>query len=231
MRRLTGVLAALALLLVAPAALAASAADNLNPFNDQGSSPDYRSLITSVVPKPAGLTIAVQQFSDQLLVTNHTGQTVTVYGYQGEPYARLLANGTVQQNVRSPAFYLNRSFYGDITVPASASASDPPKWALVDKTATFLWHDHRIHWLSPSVPPEVKNKRKRTLIFNWKVPISVGATHGDINGQLFWTPNNSKVPVAVIIVGSLIVIAGLGFVVVVQRRRIAAAGAGGGESW
>ena len=43
------------------------------------------------------------EFADRILLRNHTGKTVTIYGYEGEPYARVLANGTAEQNVRSPA--------------------------------------------------------------------------------------------------------------------------------
>ena len=125
-----------------------------------------------------GLSLEVLEFADRLLLTNHTGKTVTIYGYQGEPYARVLANGTAEQNTRSPATYLNTSFYGNVTVPASASPSAPPHWVVVDRTGQFEWHDHRIHWMSPLTPPQVKDKSKRTLIFDWQVPIRVGDADG-----------------------------------------------------
>ena len=54
----------------------------------------------------------VVQYADRLLLTNHTGETVTVYGYQHEPYARVLADGTVELNTNSPAYYLNQNFFG-----------------------------------------------------------------------------------------------------------------------
>ncbi len=99
---------------------------------------------------------------------------------------------------------------------------------MIDRTGQFEWHDHRIHWMSPVPPTKVKNKSKRTLIFSWAVPISVGSSKGAIDGQLFWTPESSKAPLAVIILGVAIVIAGLAFVVFVRRRRARAAPAGGG---
>ncbi len=143
-------------------------------------------------------------------MTNHTGKTVTIYGYEGEPYARVLANGTVEQNVRSPASYLNTNFYAQVTVPPSANASDPPEWHVIDRTGQFEWHDHRIHWMSPVPPAKVKNKSQRTLIFNWQVPIAVGSTKGAIAGQLYWTPESSKASLAVIILGVAIVVGGPG---------------------
>jgi hypothetical protein len=212
-------------LLASPSSLAAStaASESANPINDQGSSYEYRSNITGVTPSVPGLSFQVLEFADRILVTNHTGKTVTIYGYEGEPYARVLANGTVEQNMRSPATYLNTNFYAQVTVPPSASASDVPQWKVIDRTGQFEWHDHRIHWMSPVPPAKVKNKSQRTLIFNWQVPIAVGTTKGAIAGQLYWTPESSKAPLAVIIIGVAIALAGLTFVLFVRRRRARAA--------
>jgi hypothetical protein len=209
------------------AAMAVLTSEDGNPINDQGSSYDYRSNITTVTPDVPGLSLEVLEFADRLLLTNHTGETVTIYGYQGEPYARVLASGTAEQNTRSPATYLNTSFYGNVTVPVSASPAAPPHWVVVDRTGRFEWHDHRIHWMSPLTPPQVKDKSKRTLIFDWQVPIRVGAQMGTIDGQLYWTPESSNTPVAVIVLGVAIVLLGLLFVWFVRRRRARAAATGG----
>ncbi len=190
-----------------------------NPINDQGSNYHYSSIVTGLSPNVRGLSVQVLEFADRLLLENHTGQTVTIYGYQGEPYARVLANGTAEVNERSPATYLNASFYGNISVPSSASPSAAPQWSVIDRTGQFEWHDHRIHWASPTLPPQVKDRSKRTLIFDWSVPISVGTRTGAITGQLFWLPQSSSASVAAIIVGVAIIVLGLGFAFVVRRRR------------
>ncbi len=227
-RRMIPSLLAAALLAGSHAAGALAASSSENPINDQGSSPHYSSNITTVKPAAPGLSVQVLEFADRLLLTNHTGQTVTVYGYQGEPYARVLADGTAEQNARSPATYLNASFYGNVTVPASADPSAAPRWTVVDRTGQFEWHDHRIHWNSPLLPPQVKDRSRRTLIFQWRVPIAVGSQTGAIDGQLFWTPESSTAPVAAILLGVAIVLAGLAFVWFVRRRRSRSAGGGGG---
>ncbi len=190
-----------------------------NPISDQGSNYNYRSNITSVTPAVKGLSVQVLEFADRLLLTNHTGKTVTIDGYQGEPYARVLANGTAELNVHSPATYLNTSFYGNVTVPPSAGPSVTPKWEVVDRTGQFEWHDHRIHWMSPLTPPEVKDKSKLTLVFDWEVPIEVGTRKGAIAGRLYWTPEGSKASIGVIVLGVAIAVAGGLFVLFVRRRR------------
>jgi hypothetical protein len=214
-----------------PSGAGEAGAQQQNPLNDQGSSPNYRSVIASVSPAVPGLSLQVLQFSDRLQLTDRSGRTVTVYGYQGEPYARVLADGAVEVNTRSPAYYLNQSFYGNVTVPASASPSAPPHWIVVDRTGQFEWHDHRIHWMSPALPPQVKDKGKRTLIFDWQVPIAVGASKGNVDGQLFWTPESSKAPTGAFVVGGIIVVLGLLLVLFVRRRRSrSAVDVGGGAT-
>ena len=73
--------------------------------------------------------------------------------------------------------------------------------------------------MSPVTPPQVKDKSKRTLIFHWSVPISVGAQRGVVDGQLFWVPESSKAPIAAIIALVAIVLLALVFVLVVRRHR------------
>jgi hypothetical protein len=191
-----------------------------SPINDQGSSYNYRSYIRSVAPRVPGLNLEVLEFADRLVLRNHTGRTVTVYGYEGEPYARVQANGTVEVNTASPAYYLNQNFYAQVTVPASAGARATPHWTVVDRTGQFEWHDHRIHWMSPVPPAQVKDRSRRTKIFDWKVPIQVGSQAVAVNGQLFWVPEEgTKTPVAAIVALIGIVIAALAFVLFVRSRR------------
>ncbi|HZL48525.1 MAG TPA: hypothetical protein VFC30_05875 [Solirubrobacteraceae bacterium] len=191
-----------------------------NPINDQGGNYNYRSYVTQVAPGVPGVSLHVLEFADRLILTNHSGQTVTVLGYQGEPYGRVLADGTVQLNTSSPAYYLNQNFYGDVNVPASATATATPHWTVVDRTGRLEWHDHRIHWMSPALPPQVKNKAKRTKIFNWRVPIEVGARKATVDGELFWTPEGvAKAPTAAIAALVVFAVLGLLLVLFVRRRR------------
>jgi hypothetical protein len=216
--RLVVALSALFALAAAPTALA-----------HQGN-PNYRSVIDEVSPKLPGVRLQVLNLDDRLELQNTSGKTVVVKGYQGEPYARVLGDGTVQVNHNSPAFYLNDDRTSTGKVPSSASAGATPDWQVVDRAGRFQWHDHRIHWMSTIAPKQVTDKTKRTKIFAWKVPLQVGATSASVNGTLFWAgTGGGGAPVAAYAGLALVALLGLGAVLVVRRRRGAAAPVGAAE--
>src|SRR5690242_17300733 len=113
MRRALALGLAVALLAASPAAA------------HQGN-PNFRSVVDAVTPAVKGLTLRVLNYDDRFELTNHSGRMVTVKGYDGEPYARVRADGTVEVNKRSPAYYLNDDRYADVKVPASADPKAPP---------------------------------------------------------------------------------------------------------
>jgi hypothetical protein len=73
--------------------------------------------------------------------------------------------------------------------------------------------------MSPVTPPQVKDKGKRTKIFDWSVPISVGTQTGSIDGELFWVPESSKTPTAAIVALVALTAVAIAFVLFVRRRR------------
>ena len=193
----------------------------------------YQSTLRSVVPSVPGVTWKVIDRGDEIQLINHSGRTVTVYAYQttpflgpnysGGPYARIKPDGTVEVNESSPAYYLNQSFYeGGVSVPATASATAPPHWVTLAKTGSFIWHDHRIHYLTPIVPASIRKRglNRRQFVFNWYVPFTVGTRRGYLAGQLYWVGQKGfSFPAGAIIALIVVVIGGAAFVVVVRRRR------------
>jgi hypothetical protein len=202
---------ALTLVLVLPTANAVAHKGN----------PHYRSNVRTVTPATPGIQVQILNFDDRLLLTNRSGKDVVVKGYEGEPYIRILGDGTVQQNRRSPALYLNQDRFAQVKLPPQADPKASPQWQSVDKTGRFEWHDHRIHWMSKSLPPEVKDKGARTKIFNWRVPISVGSKPVAIAGTLYWQPSSSSASIgAFVALGGFCVLAlALVFIVRARRRR------------
>jgi hypothetical protein len=200
----TCAVAAAALLLGAPAA-----------FGDAGN-PHYRSNVTSVTPAVKGLAVTVLDYDDRLQIHNQTGRTVLVDDYKGKPYVRFGPDGTVEVNTNSEAYYLDDDRFGDVPVPKGLGSQ--PRWKLLSKTGRYDWHDHRIHWMSRTDPPQLKNKNARTHIFNWQVPIRVGARPGSISGSLTWVPLESSLPTGAIVVLALLTVGG-GIAVLIVRRR------------
>jgi hypothetical protein len=188
-------------------------------FAHQGN-PNYRSVIHGVTPAVPGVKLQVLNFDDRLQLDNRTGRTIVVQGYQKEPYARLLADGTVEVNHNSPAFYLNDDRFAQAKVPATAKPSATPDWQVVDRTGTFQWHDHRIHWMSSVPPKQVTDKSKRTKVFDWKVPMQVGPQRASVTGSLFWQPKpGGGIPTGALAALVALAVLGLGAVFVVRRRR------------
>jgi hypothetical protein len=193
----------------------------------------YRSVLERVSPVVAGVSWKVIDRNDELVLLNHSHRTVTVFaysqapsglGYDGGPYVQILADGAVQVNENSPAYYLNQSFYYDTAnVPASVSASGyPVRWVTLARNGTFTWHDHRIHLLTPVVPDFIKRRGvgKTQFVEGWQVPIAVGATRGYLYGKLFWIGQKSfSFPIGAIIAFIVVVIGGAALVIVVRRRR------------
>ena len=211
--------ATLALVAAVPAAVQA-----------HGGNPNFRSVFHGLTPPLPGVQVRVIGYDSLYELRSSAKQPVTIYGYDGEPYSRILPDGTVQQNTNSPAVYLNNDFAGTAPVPAHAHKGAPVAWRTVDKTATITWHDHRMHYLGKGKPPKVTDTHKKTKIFDYKIPVSEGSTRSTINGTLFWVgPSGGGFPLAAGIALALLVIGSVVLVTVVRRRRGREAGGDAGQ--
>ena len=189
--------------------------------------PNMKSVVDALRPRVPGVSLQVLSGDDRFQLTNRSKDTVLVQGYDKEPYARIAPDGTVTVNHNSPAFYLNTERYGAVTVPKTASAKATPDWQVLDKTGVFEWHDHRMHWMAQTVPTIVKDKSAKTKIFDYKIPIKIGADQGQILGTLWWDPaKDGGPPVGAIVAFVVLLLAGAGAIVVARRRR---GGGGDGE--
>jgi hypothetical protein len=208
MRTVVAVVVAAGLLLAAPVALA-----------HQGN-PHFRSQVTGMTPPVKGIAISVLNYDDRLLVQNTSGRPVVIDDYAGKPYARILADRRVEVNTNSAAYYLNDDRYANVTVPKGLGSQ--PKWKLEDRTGRFEWHDHRIHWMATTLPPQVKDQNERTHIFDWRVPITVGGQAGAITGTLTWVPldNGGSVPMGAIWALAALLIVLSVVALVIRRRRL-----------
>lgn len=185
-----------------------------------GGNPNYRSEINSFEPPlPSDVKIEVLDYDSYLQLIDQNGHEVMLYGYDGEPYARIEKDGTVQVNERSPATYLNDSRFAEETVPASADAKAAPQWKTVDSSGTFIWHDHRMHYMSRSLPPSVKDTSQKTKIFKYEIPMSIDGQKTVLHGTLWWVGSTGTSKLPFVIAAIVIVLGGGGLVLWIRRRR------------
>ena len=182
-RRRLGVVAALVVTLVL-AVPAPAGADPAEPTSD-------RSTVRSIDPSDAPIEARVVGGDAFLEVRVEAGRAVTVPGYGGEPYLRFLPDGTVERNLRSPATYLNEDRLGGSTVPPDLDPDDQAEWEQVAIGGTYVWHDHRIHWMSPDRPPGLE---AGDVIDEWEVPLVVDGDPVTITGVLRWEQPISPLP-------------------------------------
>lgn len=181
--------------------------------------PDFRSEIETVRPSVPGVDFEVLNYDADMELVDRGRHEVVVYGYEGEPFARVLPDGTVQKNKLSPSTYLNVDRYAEVQVPESADAKAPPAWETVDKSGTLRWHDHRMHYMAKTTPPQVKDESERTKVFDYEIPVRIDGQKGAIEGTLFWVgpADTSKTPF--LIAGVAIVLLGGAAVLIARRRR------------
>jgi hypothetical protein len=209
------------------------------PVSAHQGNPNFRSIAHGITPAVKGVQVQVLSNDDRFELDNRSGKTIVIKGYDSEPYARLLPDGTVEVNRLSPANYLNNDRYAQAKVPAFAKADAPPQWVVQSKTGRFQWHDHRMHWMAKSLPPQVKDKHKKTKIFDYKVPMQANGKPVSLTGTLWWVgPQGGGLPVGALVAFAVIALGLMALVVVVRRRRggpgapvTASAGEKSTEAW
>jgi hypothetical protein len=171
------------------AALALPAAVTAHP----GSSlTGYVSTVSAVVPNVLGVSALVLGGDDRLRISNYSGKTIVILGYEGEPYLRFERTG-VYANTLSPAAHLNRFRRPRPLQPGIADSSAPPRWLRVASGVTYEWHDHRIHWTGDQPPPGVRKHPDRIQrIFTWRVPGRADGARFAITGFLGYAPDSAR---------------------------------------
>lgn len=190
-----------------------------SPALGHGGNANFRSEVDSVRPNVPGVSVEVLDYDADMELVDRGGHEVIVYGYEGEPFARILPDGTVQENQRSPATYLNADRYAEAPVPGGTDPEAQPEWKTVGDSGTLRWHDHRMHYMAKNRPPQVTDESKRTKIFDYEIPLRIDGRKGAIEGTLFWVGPADTAKTPFLIVGVLIVLAGGAAVLIARRRR------------
>lgn len=187
--------AILGTIITAPAA----AADGVGPTN-------FRSEITGIQPETGSVDVRVVGSDAFLEVSAEPGTTVGIPGYEGEPYLRIDADGSIWRNDNSPARFINDSRSGNAPIPKDLPDPSNPDWQRVGSGGTVAWHDHRIHWMSTETPTTGGDG----AVMEWQVPLIVDGTDIMVTGELFHAGNQFPWPLLVTVaVASLVLLAAL----------------------
>jgi hypothetical protein len=179
----------------------------------------YRSRIVAVKPHEAGLKLKILYGDDQIWLDNRSGKTVVIRGYSDEPYLRFGPDG-IYVNGHSPAVYLNQSRYWGTNVPKSAKATAKPSWEKLAGGEVWAWHDHRIHYMSPTPPKPIQEAPRRPHhLFDWKVPATANGKPFLITGSLDYKPppKQDGFPVGLAIVLATLIAVGMVGLFVLRR--------------
>jgi hypothetical protein len=179
--------------LAAVAAAALLVAPPASAHGPAGGGVGYVSSVAGLQPNVLGVNVSVLGGDDRLRLANYSGKTIVVLGYDGEPFLRF-AKGGVYENVRSPATYLSRvRDPRQAEVPPSAAARAPASWRRVAPAgASFVWHDHRIHWTGAE-PPRVVREEPEAIhrIFRWRIPGRADGEPFVVAGFLGYAPKEA----------------------------------------
>ncbi len=189
----------------------------------------YVSTVTTLTPPTPVVTASIGGGDELLALQVQSGHEVVVLGYAGEPYLRFAPDGTVYENQLSPARFLNADRFGQTRPPAGITpeaAAAAPDWRPLGGGGSWVWHDHRIHWMSQQEPDAIKGRESETVeLFPWKVPLTVDGATVEVEGSLRYTPTgsgNQWVETGITVGLPLLVIAGLGWWSVRSAKKRAA---------
>jgi hypothetical protein len=163
------------LLVVTPSGVAH--ADAAKPGNT-------RSIVESVVPASTGTRFDIVGSDAFMRVRVSRGHAVEISGYEGEPFVKIDRSGTVWVNDRSQTLAISATRYGSSSpVENTAGPTDEePKWSRVRGDGTYVWHDHRVHWMSPTTPPTLNDVG---LVQKWALPVRIDGVATVVSGSLY----------------------------------------------
>lgn len=191
-------------------------------FADPPAPGDYRSEVVGVEPPTDAFSARIVGGDSFLELSVAAGNVVAVAGYEGEPYLRFEADGTVLENRASPTYFINADRFG-ASAPEGIDADTPPDWVQVAGDGTFAWHDHRTHWMSPTPPAGAEPGDE---IVRGVIPVTVDGERVEITVVSVWEPAPPPFAVA----GGLVVGAVLLALLFTSRGRPMLLGVGTGLS-
>lgn len=150
---------------------------------------DGRSTVIGIQPPDTGVEVGVVGGDAALRVRAEPGHEIIVLGYDMEPYLRIGTDGGTAVNRRSPARALNETRTGTMS-DATADPNAAPEWIPLDGTGEVVWHDHRIHSMTPADDGH-----------RWTVALLVDGQRVEVEGEFQLEQPPSPVPWIALILG------------------------------
>ncbi|PHX70928.1 MAG: hypothetical protein CK521_06015 [Acidimicrobium sp.] len=148
---------------------------------------DTVSVIDSITPAlPAGVEVDIVG-SDTFVRVQSVGHDVMITGYKDEPYMHITTKGEVFVNDGSLTTLINSNRYGDVDTNSFVESPNPV-WRKIGMNGTAMWHDHRVHWMSPKRPAPIDTIG---TVLEWKVSMSVDGVATTVAGTLFLREKSS----------------------------------------
>ena len=182
----------------------------------------YRSTVTSISPPTPGLKVELSTGGETVTLTNETGSTVMVLGYEGEDYLRITPTG-VDQNTNSLSAFLNGTLViqGLPQQLGQTSPDQPPVWKHVADQPAYSWHDHRVHWMAQQQPPVVAADPSHPQhVFDWAMQLKVGDRPVTVHGSLDWIGHSGLTGLPLALTVLLAVVVGLCLAIVLLRLHL-----------
>jgi hypothetical protein len=157
--------------IVATASAAVLAAPNIAQAHLRGGTVavDYGANV--IRPRPsrtAPLTVGVYQSDRALHLGVRHGHVVVVIGYLGESFLRVDAAG-LAVNRASPT-----AAVAGLLAKGEAVGGDVPRWRLVPRRSSVVWHD-----------PRLQRPLPRSSRVSWSIPILVDGRRERISGEIW----------------------------------------------
>ncbi len=146
--------------------------DDVQPRNTEA-------VVTTVSPAlPEGVKVDIVG-ADTFVRVRSDGHVVAIPGYEQESYIEISSTNEVRVNVNSITYLLNQTRYGS-DVPEVTT--DQVTWETVSTNGEYMWHDHRVHWMSQKPPATINDDG---LIQTWVIPLTVDAQDVIVSGELY----------------------------------------------
>jgi hypothetical protein len=175
---------------------------------------EYTSTITSVEPALEHARVEILGGDSFLQVSVDRDHEVDVYAPgtpdvdHGQPFHRVRADGVVEENRQSPYTYAIQTRYGT-QPPDGLDPSGPPDWQQVGTGGVFAWHDHRVHWMSPTKKAGI---HPGDIVQTWSVAMAVDGTAVTVAGVVRLAHPISPIPwfAAAVVLAAAAVLLGRG---------------------